>query len=107
MRDAVAIQSRAHLLMQERGQIRELSVSVGKCRHAFIGAPVFNRRRDQLAILIAIDQRGSNQIGSARAGGIVTVAKSASLLELLFAALYCFGIGRSGVGGKSEQNRDQ
>ena len=102
-RNAVAIQRRPHLLMQKRGDVRELGVGVSESRHSFIGPTVFDRRTDQLAVLIAIHQRGSNQIGPAGAGGIVPMAKPASLLELLLAALHGFRIGRGRVGRQSKK----
>jgi hypothetical protein len=56
-------------------------VQAGEARHAFIGPPVANHRPQQIAALVMIEDRGTDQVRRARAGRIFAMAEAASGAE--------------------------
>jgi hypothetical protein len=93
------------LRMKERGDVGHLCRAQRKSGHAAIGTAVGDDRAEKIAILIVTNERGTNQIGAAAAGGILSVTRPASRHERLAAALDRFRLSRVLVAGARTARR--
>src|SRR2546429_287328 len=88
--NAGAVQRHLCLIVQKCREVRNLRVVISERRHVFVDAAVLDNWSNQIPALVMIHQRRSDEIGPARAGGIVAVTKSASRFEQLPASVHGF-----------------
>src|ERR1700733_11740238 len=79
-----AIRHELYLQVEKLSQVMKLGIAEGsKGRHALVLSTVVDHRSEQLALLVAKDQSGTNQIRSAGPAGVCPMAEATSGTEQL------------------------
>src|SRR5262249_18423501 len=77
-----ACECHVSLVMQESNNVGEVVVlHRGEAGHFFVNTAVANDRPEQISVVIMAQDCGTDQIGPAGTGGVISMAKTAAGLE--------------------------